>query len=222
MNRASLPTDMQPFEQSLASATCFPGSEIRLPQSYTKGRRPETSAFSRSIASFGNQLRRVGESLSRSLGRSRDSRRPIWRSCRGPILPKTLGRLGVSRRLGYRLLRPLNRSQPLHDSRVCIRPQAAISRVARKSKRDVIPRERLHVGMRRQLDCLLFASTIPAKHPSRIVRWHPVRRLREVGISRSGTLVTHPVPAIYIGVGRPTLVMPVRRAPRVDWHWAGC
>jgi hypothetical protein len=30
------------FEPSFLPTTCFDGSEIRLPQGYTKGRRPET------------------------------------------------------------------------------------------------------------------------------------------------------------------------------------
>ena len=95
-------------------ATCFLGSEIRLPQGYTKGRRPETLAFLRSIASSGNDLRRGGESLCGEFGLARESRRPDWLGDRGLFWTKTLGRLKVSRCLGYRVLRALNGSQPLH------------------------------------------------------------------------------------------------------------
>ncbi|MAD80303.1 MAG: hypothetical protein CMJ50_05580 [Planctomycetaceae bacterium] len=54
--------------------TCFHDSEIRLPQGYTKGRRPETSALLRSIASCGNKLARCGKSLTGDLVVVRDSR----------------------------------------------------------------------------------------------------------------------------------------------------
>ena len=99
------------FEGYAARSTCFPGSEIRLPQGYTKGRRPETSAFSRSIASCGNNFARRGKSLSYDLAVTRDSRRANPLGHRGLIWAKTLGSLGVSRRLGYRVLRALLRSQ---------------------------------------------------------------------------------------------------------------
>lgn len=39
-------------------ATCFDGSEIRLPSVYKEGWRPKTSAFLRSIASSGNDFER--------------------------------------------------------------------------------------------------------------------------------------------------------------------
>lgn len=56
------------------SATCFDGSEIQLPQGYTKGRRPGTSAFLRSIASSGNKFECRGKSLTGDLVVMRDSR----------------------------------------------------------------------------------------------------------------------------------------------------
>ncbi len=86
-------------------------SELRLPQGYTKGRRPETSAFLRSIASGSNEFECRGKSLSGDLDASRDSRRANPLGHRGLIRAKTLARLSVSRRLGYRVLRALFRSQ---------------------------------------------------------------------------------------------------------------
>lgn len=56
-------------------STCFDGSEILLPQGYTKGRRPETSAFLPSIASSRNEFECRGESRIEELGVARDSRR---------------------------------------------------------------------------------------------------------------------------------------------------
>ena len=75
------------------------------------------------------------------------------------FLAKTLGRLGVSRRLGYRLLRPLNRSQPLHGSR---------SACGRDLRYFVAPKlagcspegEPLHLVIHGRLDCLPFGSKI--------------------------------------------------------------
>jgi hypothetical protein len=81
-------------------ATCFDGSEIRLPSGYTKGRRPETSAFLRSIASSGNDFGRRGRSLFGDLGQSRATRRCPWLRPVDPISAQSLGCLAVSRRLG--------------------------------------------------------------------------------------------------------------------------
>jgi len=92
-------------------ATCFSSCETGRPRSYTKGRRPETSAFSRSIASSGNDLRRGGGSLSLDLPPARDSRCAIRRRHVAPFSAKTLGCLSVSRRPGRRLLLSPNLSQ---------------------------------------------------------------------------------------------------------------
>ena len=62
------------FEICVVHTICFDGSEIRLPQGYTKGRRPETSAFLRSIASCRNNFERRGKSLTGGLVVMRDSR----------------------------------------------------------------------------------------------------------------------------------------------------
>jgi len=81
-------------------ATCFLGSEIHLPQGYTKGRRRETSAFLRSIASSGNDFERRGRSRFGDLDQSHVTPWPLWRHRADPISAKTLGCLSVSRRLG--------------------------------------------------------------------------------------------------------------------------
>jgi hypothetical protein len=55
-------------------STCFDGSETRVPSGYTKGRRLRTSAFSRSIASSGNDFRHHRPSLPLALDPPRDAR----------------------------------------------------------------------------------------------------------------------------------------------------
>jgi hypothetical protein len=75
---AKQPVDV--FFPGVPEVTCFDGSELRLPQDYAKGRRPETSAFLRSIAISGKGLRRGGKSLMRGHGATRDSGRTplVW------------------------------------------------------------------------------------------------------------------------------------------------
>ncbi|HUG66161.1 MAG TPA: hypothetical protein VMM76_00315, partial [Pirellulaceae bacterium] len=77
----------------------------------TKGRRPDTPAFSRSIASSGNEFECRGESRMGHLDIERDSSRINSRRRTWLISAKSLGCLGVSRRSGYRVLRALFRSQ---------------------------------------------------------------------------------------------------------------
>ena len=108
MNMRSLPMYPRPLEASAKHTTCFPGSELRLPQGYTKGRRPETPAFLRFIASSGNVLRHGGKSLCVAHGQLRDVCRAIRRRPWRLIPTRTLG---ISRRPGYRLFRAFNRSE---------------------------------------------------------------------------------------------------------------
>lgn len=68
-----------------APTTCFGGSETGLPSGKEKGRRPETSAFLRSIASCGSSLRCGRASLLRGLGPTRDSRLPDQVAHRRPL-----------------------------------------------------------------------------------------------------------------------------------------
>jgi hypothetical protein len=83
-----------------APPTCFDGSETRVPSGYTKGRHLRMAAFSRSIASSGNHFEHRVGSRSLRLGTSRDILVASTRRRSSPILPKTLGCLCVSPRLG--------------------------------------------------------------------------------------------------------------------------
>ena len=83
-----------------APATCFDGSETRLPSGYTKGRHPRVTAFSRSIASSGNDFERRRWSRFGDLDPSRATPWPALRSSADPISAETLDCLSVSRRLG--------------------------------------------------------------------------------------------------------------------------
>ena len=78
-------------------ATCFDGSETGLPQGYSKGRRRETLAFSRSVASCGNGFERRELSLSSDLNVARDAWRSDTRCPPEPIPAESLGCLSVSR-----------------------------------------------------------------------------------------------------------------------------
>ncbi len=81
-------------------STCFDGSEILLPLGYEKGRRRETSAFSRSIANCGNHLLRWRKSQSLTLCPPRATSLPPRRRTADAISAQTLGCLSLSRRLG--------------------------------------------------------------------------------------------------------------------------
>ena len=74
-------------------STCFDGSETRLPSGYTKGRHLRVTAFSRSIASSGNDFEQRRPSRSLGLASPRDIlvARPL--RVPTPISPETLGRL---------------------------------------------------------------------------------------------------------------------------------
>jgi hypothetical protein len=87
------------------------GSEKRLPPGSTKGRCLRTPAFWRCRANCGNGLRPRRTAQSLKLRRSRAMHWPPCGRSAGPISAETLGRLSVSRRLGSRLLPPLNRSE---------------------------------------------------------------------------------------------------------------
>ena len=92
-------------------ATCFDGSETRLPSGYTRGRHLRVTAFLRSIASCGNDFERrlPSRSLPPSVPRGflrRPTHAPVT-----PILRETLGRLSVSPSPGYTVLRAINRSR---------------------------------------------------------------------------------------------------------------
>lgn len=52
------------FEICVVRTTCFDGSETDLPSGYTKGRRPETSAFLRSMAGSGDNFELLLQSAS--------------------------------------------------------------------------------------------------------------------------------------------------------------
>lgn len=73
--------------------TCLDGSETRIPSGYTKGRPLRMAAFSRSIASSGNDLEHPHPSQSPRLAPPRDPTSPKLRRHLVPISPKTLGRL---------------------------------------------------------------------------------------------------------------------------------
>ena len=88
------------FEEGWLLTTCFDGSETPLPSGYTKGRHLRVTAFSRSIASCGNDIGNPAASRSLLLATPRDSRRAIRRRPDGPISAKTLGCLCVARGLG--------------------------------------------------------------------------------------------------------------------------
>ena len=139
-------------------ATCFDGSEIWLPSGYTKGQRRETLAFSRSIASYGNGLR-PRRSLEVPLSAVARDAAPA------PALPgrRIFGENSRPSRslrgLGYRLLRVLNRSQPLHGSRfACGRDLRHF--VAPKLAGCSPEGEPLHLVIHGRLDCLPFGSKI--------------------------------------------------------------
>lgn len=74
-----------------APATCFDGSETRVPSGYTKGRHLRVTAFSRSIASCGNDFEHCRPSQSLRLAPPRDilSRQAIRFPT--PLSPETLG-----------------------------------------------------------------------------------------------------------------------------------
>jgi len=100
MKGARLPACRRAFDRSVVPATCFSSSETGLPSGYTKGRRPEASAFSRSIASSGNNFERRCWSRFGCLGVSRATPWPPRRRPAEPISAESLRCLSVSRRLG--------------------------------------------------------------------------------------------------------------------------
>ena len=100
MNRTRLPPFRRPLKRSAEHTTCFDGSETPLPSGYTKGRHLRVTAFSRSIASSGNDFQHRLSSQNLLLATPRDSRRAIRRRPDCPISAKTLGCLCVARGLG--------------------------------------------------------------------------------------------------------------------------
>lgn len=93
-------------------STGFDGSETRVPSGYTKGLRLLTSAFLCSIASLGKNFEHRQSAQSLALGAWHHSGSASSRGVSRSFAPKALGCLWVSRRLGYRVLRALNPSQP--------------------------------------------------------------------------------------------------------------
>ena len=83
------------------AATCRPHFEIARPWGHMEGRRRETSAFSRSRASTGNELRRWCSHGALGPPLRRDSHRRSHCGHSAPFPPQTLATLIVSRRPGY-------------------------------------------------------------------------------------------------------------------------
>ena len=81
------------FEKGWLHTTCFDGSETRLPSGYTKGRHLRVTAFSRSIASFGNDFEQRRRSRSLRLAPPPEIFVAGPLRVSPPISPKTLGRL---------------------------------------------------------------------------------------------------------------------------------
>ncbi len=97
--------DFGTFDIGVEHTTCFCGSEILLPPGYTKGRCPRASAFSRSIASSGNDLRQWVGARGLSVAGKRDTHMATGVGGFGAILARSLGCLCVSPGPGYQDVR---------------------------------------------------------------------------------------------------------------------
>ncbi|TWT47191.1 hypothetical protein Pla111_08030 [Botrimarina hoheduenensis] len=91
-----VPNNFEVVGSNPAPATCFRGSELRSPPGYTKGRCPQASAFSRSIAFSGNNLRRRIKSLGVAPAGMRDTRVATGAVGSEATLARSLGCLCVS------------------------------------------------------------------------------------------------------------------------------